>query len=198
MGNSIFKKLLFDKKFTDIAPGQKIAEYKINPWKLFAILIASAVLLIIIYGLFFVQPAGKGDFFGSIIFYAIVIIVAIAAIWIICMKALDFKKIIYGFFISFVLILVLYWILGAILGFFNILKFQMGGYTLWIMITILAGLGAKRIDGDLDKKDVGFGLVAFLVILGVNLPIVNGQGFLYLLDTNVFSWIIKAIGLAFH
>jgi hypothetical protein len=74
----------------------------------------------------------------------------------------------------------------------------MGGYTLWIMITILAGLGAKRIDGDLDKKDVGFGLVAFLVILGVNLPIVNGQGFLYLLDTNVFSWIIKAIGLAFH
>jgi len=198
MGNSIFKKLLFDKKLTDIAPGQTIAQWKINPWKLFAIMIASAVFLIVIYGTFFIQPKGKGDFYGSIIFYVIVILVAIAIIWIVFMKALNFKKIIYGFFLGFILILVLYWILGAILGYFHLMKFQMGGYALWIMITILAGIGAKRIDGDLDKKDVGFGLLVFLVVIGANLPITAQGGFLYLLDTNVFSWVIKAIGLAFH
>jgi len=191
---SQLKKLVFDKKLTDVAPGKSIATWKINPWKLFFLMIGIAVLLIAIYGLFFVQPGGQGDFFGGILFYVIVLVVAIAILWIVVANALKFRKMIFGFFLAFILIICLYWFLGAVLGYFKVLDFHMGGYSLWILITILAGIGAKRIDGDLDKMDVLYGLLVLLIIVGANLPITGECGFLALLDKNIFEPVVHAMG----
>jgi len=49
-------------------------------------------------------------------------------------------------------------------------------------VAILAGLGAKRIDGNLDRHDVGFALLVFIILLGANIPLNQNGGFLANLD----------------
>lgn len=193
MGQQL-KKLLYNKRLVDTGDGKAIAEWKISPWKVFFLLIAIAIALIVIYGLFFTGD-GSGEFFGNAIFYSIVIIVAIAIIWITATTALKFKQRIVGFFIGFILILTFYWGLGTALNYFGILEFHMGGYSLWILITVLAGLGAKRIDGNLDRNDVGFGLLVFIVVLGANIPITDTGGFLAMLDNVIFARIAEALSI---
>lgn len=178
-----FKKLLYDKKLKDTPNGEAIGVWKINPWKVFFAFIASAVGLIILYGLLFTGgEEGSSNFFGNAIFYGVVILIAVGILYIACHTALKFRKIITGFFLAFILIMTVYWGLGLLFGHFNLLNFHQGGWSLWVLISLLAGLGAKRIDGNLDRNDIGYGFLVLIILLGANLPVANGQGFLWNMD----------------
>jgi hypothetical protein len=179
------KKLFYNKKLVDTPGGEPSAEWRISPWKVFVMLITAMILLIIFYA--YVATPSPSYFLGNMIFYGIVIIGAVAVLWVLGATIYKGRKLITGFFIAFILILTFYWLLGFILGTFLVLNFHMGGYSLWIMITILAGLGAKRIDGSLDKSDVGYGLLILIVCIGANIPISNEQGFLWNLDNLIES-----------
>lgn len=179
------KKLFYNKRFVDTPGGEPTAEWKLAPWKIFLFLLVGFIVLIILYGLF--ATPNPENFYGNMVFYGIVIVGAIAVLWVAFSGAYKFRKVIAGFFLAFILILTFYWVLGFVLTSYNILSFHMGGYALWFMITILAGLGAKRIDGSLDRNDVGYGLLVFIVCIGANIPISNGQGFLFNLDNLAMS-----------
>lgn len=195
------KKLFFNKHFVDTPGSEPSAEWRLSPWKIFFCLIAGFISLIILYA--FLATPEPSDFLGNMLFYAIVIVGAIAVLWVAGVGAYKFRKTIAGFFIAFILILTVYWFLGFLLNHFNILSFHMGGWALWFMITILAGLGAKRIDGSLDRNDVGYGLLVFIICLGANIPVANGQGFLWNLDNlilQVLGWgslVTNNLGLIF-
>lgn len=190
------KKLLYDKKLKD-SPNGAIAVWKINPWKVFFAFILSAVSLIILYGIFFTSgEEGTSNFFGNAIFYAVVILITIGIFYILASTALKFRKLITGFFIGFILIMTVYWTLGQIFGHYDILSFHQGGTSLWILITILAGLGAKRIDGNLDRHDVGYGFLVLIVVIGANIPVANSQGFLWNVD-NLLATVTNFVSLPF-
>jgi len=173
------KKLLFTKHFVDSPSGETIAEWRLSPWKVFFLLIATLIGLILVYS--YLQPNPQRTL-GDIVFYAIVLVSAIAVLWAVASTVIKFRKLLAGFFLAFILILTFYWVLGAILSHFGILEFHLGGYALWVLITILAGLGAKRIDGNLDRNDVGFGLLVFVILLGANIPLNQHGGFLANID----------------
>jgi len=175
-GNGQWKKLFYTKHLSD----QHGVIWKISTWKVFFILISLAIALIIIYAFLFTGDAGV--FLGDILFYSIVLIIAVAILWLTTNTVLKFKKIISGFFIAFILILVLYWTLSLVFGYCNLMEFFMGGYSLWILISILSFMGARRIDGSLDKNDVGYGLLVLIVLIGANIPITEAGGFLANLD----------------
>ena len=179
------KKLFFDKRFVDTPGGEASAEWKLAPWKIFSCLIAGFILLIILYA--FLATPEPSNFLGNMLFYAIVIVGAIAILWIAGASVYKGRKLIAGFFIAFILILTFYWFLGFLLGHFGIMSFHMGGWALWFMITVLAGLGAKRIDGSLDRNDVFYGLLVFIICIGSNIPVANGQGFLWNLDNLIIT-----------
>lgn len=174
------KKLLYTKHFADSSEGETIAEWRLSPWKVFFALLAVMIFLIIFYA--YVFTSDPKQFLGDVVFYSIIIVSAIAVLWAIGSTVIKGRRLISGFFIAFILILTFYWMLGAILSYFNILQFHMGGYALWVLMTILAGLGAKRIDGNLDRNDVGFGLLVFVIMIGANIPLNSNGGFLANID----------------
>lgn len=183
------KKLFFDKRFVDTPGGEASAEWRLSPWKIFACLIAGFISLIVLYA-FFATPE-PSDFLGNMLFYAIVIVGAIAVLWIAGAAAYKSRKLIAGFFIAFILILTFYWFLGFLLGHFGIMSFHMGGWSLWFFITVISSIGANRIDGSLDRNDVFYGILVFLLCIGANIPVANGQGFLWNLDNlilQVLGW----------
>ncbi len=182
-GSGQWRKLFYTKHLSD----QHGVVWKISTWKVFFMLITIAVLLVIIYAFLFTSDAGM--FLGDILFYSIVLIIAVAILWLTANTAIKFKKIITGFIIAFILILVLYWVLSLVFGFVELMEFHMGGYSLWVLISILALMGAKRIDGSLDKNDVGYGLLVLIVLIGANIPVTETGGFLANLD-NLLDTII--------
>jgi len=184
-----FKKLLYDKKFVDTSEeGGALARWRLAPWKVFLILVSVLMALLIVYA--FLATPDPSNFLGNIVFYAIVLIGATAVVWIVGAVVYKGRKLLAGFFLAFILILTFYWFLGFLLNHFSILSFQMGGYSLWILVTVLAGLGSSRIDSSLDRNDVFYGLLVFIICIGSNIPIANGQGFLWNLD----NLIIHALG----
>lgn len=186
---SQFKKLAFNKTFVDDGQGGSLAMWKLSPWKIFTIMIAIAIGLTIIYAYYYTPD--PRDFMGTLIFYAIVIALVIAVIFFTAGSMGKFRGIATGFLIAFILILVVYWVSGLIFNYFFDLEFH-NGYTLWVVISALAYMGAKRIDGNLDRHDVLYGLLVFLVLLGANIPINNTGGFLANLD-NLIATILKSI-----
>jgi len=179
------KKLFYNKRLVDTPSGEPTAEWRVSPWKVFISLLAIMVVLIILYA-FFATPQ-PGEFLGSMLFYSIVIVGAVAVLWLVGTGVFKARKLIAGFFIAFILIFTFYWAMGFLLNHYQILNFHLGGWSLWIMITILAGLGSKRIDGSLDRNDVGYGLLVFLICIGANIPISDGQGFLWNLDNLIWQ-----------
>jgi|GEM_PF-2349141 len=172
------KKLLYNKAPVD--KPETIAEWRLSPWKVFFLLISIIVFLIVFYA--YVFTSDPKEFLGNVMFYSIIIICVIAVLWAIGSTAIKGRKLIAGFFLAFILILTFYWVFGAILSYFGIIEFHMGGYAVWILITILAGLGAKRIDGNLDRHDVGFAMLVFIILLGANIPLNQYGGFLANVD----------------
>jgi len=183
------KKLFYDKRFVDTPDGEPSATWRLSPWKVFLCLLGGFIALIVLYA--FIATPSPNDFLGSVVFYGIVIVGAVAVLWVVAQGAYKFRKLLAGFFIAFILIIVFYWFLSFLFSHFNILDFHMGGWSLWILVTVLAGLGAKRIDGNLDKNDVGYGFLVLIICIGANIPIANGQGFLWNLDNlivTVMGW----------
>jgi hypothetical protein len=188
MGQQL-KKLFFDKKLTDSGKGV-IATWRTNPWKIFGVLFSLGILGIIVYGFLF--SGNPNNFFGNVVFYAIVIVIAIASIYILASSALKFRKLIAGFLIAFIIIFVFYWVLGLVFTYTGLLNnWHYGGWSLIIVLVTLAGIGAKRIDGNLDRADIFYGFLVFLVLCGINIPIANNMGFL----ANVDNLIGKILGL---
>jgi CDP-diglyceride synthetase len=170
------KKLFYNKTFVDNPDGATLAQWKISPWKIFALLLSLVIAVIFVYGWFF--TSNKQDFYGNILFYAIILAIAILGIWIVGKKAWDFKQRVTYFLIAFILIWVFYWVLSLVFSYVHLMTFHMGGTTLWVIISLLAFLGAKRIDGSLDRNDVFFGFLVFLVCIGGNIPMNANGGFL--------------------
>ena len=179
------KKLFFNKRFIDTPGGEPSAEWSISPWKVFLCLLAGFISLIILYA--FLATPEPSNFLGNMVFYAIVIVGAVAVLWIAGAGVYKGRKLIAGFFIAFILIITFYWFLGFLLGHFEILSFHMGGWALWFLVAVLSFWGAKRLDQSLDRNDVGYGLLVFIICLGANIPISNGQGFLWNLDNLILT-----------
>jgi len=172
------KKLFYNKQFVDKPDGTTLAEWKISPWKIFAVLLSLVIAVIFIYGWFF--TANKQDFYGNVLFYAIILAIAVLGIWIVGKKAWDFKQRVTYFLIAFILIWVFYWVLSLVFDYVKLggVTFHMGGTTLWVIISLLAFLGAKRIDSQIDRNDVFFALLVLVVIIGANIPMNANGGFL--------------------
>ena len=183
------KKLFYNKQFVDKPDGTTLAEWKISPWKIFAVLLSLVIAVIFIYGWFF--TSNKQDFYGNVLLYAIILAIAILGIWILGKKAWDFKQRVTYFLIAFILIWVFYWVLSLVFDYTGLMKFHMGGPTLWTIISLLAFLGAKRIDSNLDKNDVFFGFLVFVILIGANIPMNATGGFL----ANVDGIIAKIMSL---
>ncbi len=180
------KKLVYTKHLVDSPDGEVIAQWKISTWKVFSLLIASMIALTIFYAYVFTE--NPKNFLGNVVFYTIIVITAVAVLWAIGSTVLKGRKLISNFIISFILILTFYWALSYVLSFFGILQFQMGGYALWILITILAGWSAKSMDNNLDRNDVLRALLMFVIMIGANIPVSSHGGFLASLDYFV-NWI---------
>lgn len=188
MANQL-KKLLYSKRFTDSAEG-KIAEWKVSQWKAFFLFLALSVLSIIVYAFFFTKDPHA--FLGNMMFYAIVLILAIVAIWLVGSKAWSLKNRIAYFLLTFIVLWVIYYVMSLVFGYLG-LKFYIGGYALWCVISILSGWGSTKLfDNELNRKDVFFILVVFLIFVGSNLPMNSTGGFLSNFDkllTDVFHFL---------
>ena len=162
-GTGQWKKLFFNKYLSDV----KGVVWKLSTWKVVAWLMFVLVILVILYSLFVEDQAG---FFQELIFYAIITVIVIAIVWVAVGIFSKSRKIFTGFILAWILILGLYMFLGFIFSISNIMEFHYG-FTTWSVITVLSLLGAKRIDGNLDKSDVGYGLLVLLVLVIGNVPI---------------------------
>ena len=179
------KKLFFNKRLIDSPGGEPSAEWRVSPLKVFFCLIAGFVSLIILYA--FLATPEPSNFLGNVLFYAIIIVGAVAVLWIAGAGVYKGRKLIAGFFIAFILILTFYWFLGFLLNYSGILTFHMGGYSLWFLVTVLAFWGAKRLDQNIDRNDVLYSLLVFIACIGANIPIANEQGFLWNLDNLILT-----------
>jgi hypothetical protein len=178
------KKLFFDKRLSDT--GGTI--WKISTWKVLLWMIAVIVILIILYS-FFVPD--QMAFLKEVLFYSIITMIIIAITWLVCGLISKGRKLFVGFILAWILILGMYIFLGSICQMVGWIEFHYG-FTTWMAITALALLGAKRIDGNLDKNDVGYGLLVLLIIFIGNVPVFDCGGFFAKVDSFIeliLSWL---------
>ena len=182
------KKLLYNKQFVDAGDGGHIARWKISQVKVFIVSIALAVLCVLFYAFFFTKD--PQNFLGNLMFYVIVLILAIVVIWLVGEKAWGLKRRISYFLLTFIILWVVYYGMSLLFGYLG-LSFYIGGYALWVIMSILAGWGSKHLfDEEINKKDVFFVLVVFLVFVGANLPMNDTGGFLANFD-KLIGWILN-------
>ena len=182
------KKLVYDKHFIDTADGATIAEWKISPWKMALIFFGLVVASILVYAQFFTKD--PQNFLGNVLFYAIILILAIVGIWLVGGKAWSIKNRIAYFLLTFIILWVVYFGMSLLFGYFGF-NFYIGGYALWAIISILAGWGSTKLfDKEINRMDVFFALVVFLVFVGANLPMNETGGFLANFDA-LIGWILN-------
>lgn len=168
-GTSQWRKLVFTKQHSD----QYGYVWRVSTWKVGGWLIGVLVLLILLYSFFVSDQKG---YLTDVLFYSIITVAVVLIVWFVSNFVWKARGFFVGFVLGFILIFVFYAGMGFLLSFVG-WSFSYG-FTTWMVITCLALLGAKRIDGDLDKKDVFFGLLVFLVLVGGNAPVFeNGIGF---------------------
>lgn len=178
-----WKKLIFTKHHSD----KFGAVWKISTWKVFIWMMVALGILVILYS-FLVE--NQAAFFQDVIFYAIVTVIIVAVVWVGVGIFSKGKKIFIGFILAWILILGLYIFLAFIFSFIGITYHF--GFSTWSVITFLALIGAKRIDGNLDKQDLGYGLLVLLILVIGNYPIFENGGFLAQLDS-VISFISEKL-----
>ena len=187
MGNQL-RKLLYNKQFVDSSTG--IARWKLSQWKVISVFLLLSISAILVYAYFFTKD--PKEFLGTVLFYAIVLILAILVLWLIGNKAWSLKKRIGYFILAYVILIVIYFAMSALFGYFG-LKFYIGGYILFILIGVLAGIASSKyiVDEEINRKDVILGAIVFFVFLGCNLHLNNTGSFL----ANVDALISKILGL---
>ena len=173
-GTGQLKKLLYTRYTSDkYGVVWKLSTYKVLLW-----LIVAIFGLILLYSFFISDQA---DFLKNILFYSIVILIIVAVLWVVARVAWKTRKTIGGFFIAFILIIVVYFVLDLIFGFVGLFNFHYGLST-WLVVGITAGLGSSRIDGNLTKDDVFYAVLVLLIIWGGNLPVFENGGFFQTVD----------------
>jgi hypothetical protein len=167
------KKLFYNKNYIDSPDGTKIADWKIAPWKVFTFFITLAVAMILIYAFFFTKDTQ--NFLGSVLFYSILLILTVAAIWLIGSKAVSMKQRLTYFLIMFIVLWLSYWILSLLFDYTHLLKFYMGGYILWIILSVMAFMGAKLIIDikQVERAHVLFVFLVLAVFIGANIPMTS-------------------------
>ncbi|MBE3123000.1 MAG: hypothetical protein IMZ53_10890 [Thermoplasmata archaeon] len=187
-GTSQWRKLIFTKEHSDTYG----AVWKISAWKGLFWILSILIILIIIYS-FSVQ--NQTGYFQNTIFYAILTMVVILAIWVAGNFIWKAREFVIGFLLALPIIFVFYAGMGFILSFIG-WHFNYGPVT-WIMIVAVSMMGARRLDGSLDKKDLFFGIMVFIIFVGGNAPVFeNGLGFFAKFDefikmlTDILSKII--------
>jgi len=75
----------------------------------------------------------------------------------------------------------LYIVLGAVFSYVGWMDFHYG-FTVWVTISCLSALGAKRLDGNLTKDDFFYGMLVLIVLVIGNVPIFESGGFFAQVD----------------
>lgn len=179
-GTGQWKKLFFNRHLSDT----KGVSWKLSPTKVLLWMLAITIILILIFSYF---QEDQASYLRNVLFYSIIIMFIMMIAWIVAMFVLKSRKLFIGFIIAWILILGLYMALGAVFSFVGWMDFHYG-FTVWIVISCLAGLGAKRIDGNLDKNDVFFGMLVLIVLIIGNVPIFESGGFFAQVD-NLIAFI---------
>ena len=175
---SQLRKLLFTKKFSDYE-GYK---WVLSTYKAIAWCITILVIAIILYGMFIVEDSK--EFFGNVLFYVIVISIALIVILFLSGTVSKFTKFARKFLLLVILLTFIYSILGIVFDNFLDIQFYVG-YSTWILLTVLAGWGAKKeeiFNGNIDRHDVFYSLVVFIMMVGANWKITSNGGVLQNFD----------------
>ena len=173
-GTGQWKKLFFNKYLSDT----KGVIWKISPTKVLLWMLSITIILILTFSFF---QEDQTSYLRNVLFYSIIIMIIMMIAWVVAMFVLKSRKLFIGFIIAWILILGLYIVLGAVFSFVGWMDFHYG-LIVWIVISCLAGLGAKRIDGSLDKNDVFFGMLVLIVLVIGNVPIFESGGFFAQVD----------------
>ena len=186
-GTGQWKKLFFNKYLSDT----KGVGWKLSPIKVFLWMLAITIVLILTFSYF---QEDQFSYLQNVLFYSIIIMIALMVIWVVALFVLKSRKLFVQFLIGWILILGLYWVLGMacqVTGLFPN-GFHYGACT-WILISALA-LMAKNIgDQSLDKRDVFYAMLVLIIIFIANAPIFSdGMGFLAQVDS-VLGWIVSRL-----
>jgi len=178
-----WKKLIFTRYHSD----KYGAAWKVSTWKVAMWMIAIIALLILVFSFF---QENQEVFLKDMLFYSIITMILILAIWLIASFILKSRKLFYRFLIGWILILGVYMGLGflcQVTGLFpNGFHF---GLSTWTVISFLA-FGAKNVgDGNIDRKDVFFCLLVIIIFFIANVPIFSeNMGFLEQMDF-LIAWV---------
>jgi hypothetical protein len=177
-GTGQWKKLFFNKYLSDT----KGVGWKLSPIKVFLWMLAITIVLILTFSYF---QEDQFSYLQNVLFYSIVIMIIMMIVWVVAIFVLKSRKLFVQFLIGWILILGLYWVLGMacqVIGLFPN-GFHYGTCT-YVLISALA-LMAKNIgDQSLDKRDVFYAMLVFIIIFIANAPIFSdGMGFLAQVDS---------------
>lgn len=182
-GTSQWRKLLFSKEQND----QYGSVWRVSTWKGLFWLISILLILVILYSFFVPNQQG---YLQNAMFYAIITVIIVIIMWVAGNFIWKSRKIFVGFILAWILILGFYLLLDGIFN-YGLHWFKIYyGLTTWITISALAIIGAGRIDGSLEKNDLFYGLLVFLILVIGNAPVFANGGFLAELD----HFITSAIG----
>ena len=175
---SQLKKLLFTEKLHDYEG----RVWRFSVYKAIAWCIVIAIFSIIIYGLYIAE--NSKEFFGNVLFYIIVISISMVVILFVTGTFKKFRAVVTRFLLIIIVMTFLYMVFGIIFSKFTDISFY-SGYSTWIVLCALAGYGAKNeniFNGHLDRHDVFYSLLIFVIMVGANFPINSNGGFLANLD----------------
>lgn len=185
-GTSQWRKLIFSKEQTDQG-----TIWRISTWKVAGLLIAILLFFIFSYSFFVKNQTG---YLSDVLFYGILLTVIILVLWLLSNLVWKSRKFIAWFLISLILIAIFYAVIGYALSFIG-WKFNYG-FVVWIIITTFAMIAGAMKNDELDRKDVLFGLLVFVVLIGANAPAFGGSGFFAKIDdfiNLVRSWLSNFI-----
>ena len=181
------KKLAFNKYLSD----EKGVTWKLSTWKVTFWLIGIIVSLIIIFSFF---QEDQGIFLKDVLFYGIITMILILVIWIVAAFVMKSRKIFFRFLVGWILLLGLYAGMGFICEMTGLYPNGFHyGFATWMLLSTLA-ISAKNIgDGNIDRKDLFFCMLVFVIFFIANAPIFSGgMGFLAQVDS-VLGWIMARL-----
>ncbi len=174
------KKLVFDKKKTDIGEDGGV-KWRFSFVKGMAISLVLLLFFILIYG--FLLAPNSQKFFSDVVFWGAIACVAIFVFLLVTRTVKKSREYFGQFMLIFCVMIGVYAAVGWIWSRF-FFDFYVG-YSTFIIFGILAGYGATRpyiLNGDLDRNDIFYVFLIIVVLLGANVPIISGAGFLERVD----------------